>query len=85
MKDMFKAFDYACDKFYYVIYNKYGVEQRTEGLLLNYTGGDIVLLSESGIYHLKHKDVLFMKPFNPPMDRLSEEFKDLLKYYMDNK
>ena len=84
MKDVFKAFDYACHKFYYVIYNRYGVEQRVEGLLLNYTGGDIVLLAENGIYHLKYKDILFMKPFAPPVDRLSKEFKDLLKYYMDN-
>lgn len=85
MKDVFKAFDYACYKFYYVIYNRNGlVEQRVEGLLLNYTGGDVVLLSENGIYHIKYKDILFMKPFAPPMDRLSEEFKSLLNYYMDN-
>lgn len=85
MKDMFKAFDYACYKFYCVIYNRNGLaEQRVEGLLLNYTGGDVALLSENGICHIKYKDILFMKPFVPPMYRLSEEFKELLKYYMDN-
>lgn len=84
MKDIFKAFDYACHKFYYAIYNRYGFEQRVEGLLLNYNGGDVALLSENGIYHLKCKDILFMKPFDPPVNRLSEEFKSLLKYYIDN-
>ena len=85
MKNLFKAFDYACYKFYYVIYNRNGLaEQRVKGLLLNYTGGDVVLLSENGIYHIKYRDIIFMKPFAPPMDRLSEEFKNLLNYYMDN-
>ncbi|MBR5796374.1 MAG: hypothetical protein IKY26_09540 [Erysipelotrichaceae bacterium] len=83
MKDVYRAFDYACYKFYYVIYNRYGVEQRVEVLLLNYTGGDTVLLFEKGICHIKYKDIIFMKPFEPPMDRLNEEFKSLLKYYMD--
>ena len=84
MKDIFKAFDYACHKFYYVVYKRYEFEQRVEGLLLNYNGGNIVLLSESGIYHINYKDVIFMKPFDPPVDRLSEEFNSLLEYFMDN-
>ena len=84
MIDMFKAFDYACNKFYVVFYNKYGIEERTEGLLLNYTGGNTVLLSENGVYHINGKDIIFMKPFKPPMHRLSEEFKSVLEYYMKN-
>lgn len=84
MKDMFKAFDYACNKFYYIIYNKYNLcEQRAEGLLLNYASGNIVLLSEKGMYHLKYNDIIFMKPMEPPTYRLSKEFNDLLNYFME--
>lgn len=87
MKDMFKAFDYACDKYYSVIYDRErcGYEQRVEGLLLNYASGNVVLLSDKGIYHIKNKDIVFMRPIEPRMDKLSKEFKDLLKYYMDKR
>ena len=58
MKNMDKAFGYACDKYYHVIYDRdhYGYEQRVEGLLLNYANGNIVLLSDKGMYHIKYKD-----------------------------
>ena len=86
MFDMSKVTEYVCDKFYYVIYKRYDEEQRAEGLLLNYASGDIVLLSEKGIYHIKHKDIIFMKPFEPPVYRMSEEFKRLLESFdEDNK
>lgn len=81
--NMFKAFDYACDKYYSVIYDREhcGYEQRVEGLLLNYTGDNIILLSDKGIHHIKYKDVVFMRPIEPRMDKLSEEFKELLEFF----
>lgn len=84
MFDMCKVTEYVCDKFYYVIYKRYNEEQRAEGLLLNYASGNIVLLSEKGIYHIRYKDIVFMKPFEPPIYRLSEEFKSLLESFEDN-
>ena len=86
MKNMDKAFGYACDKYYHVIYDRdhYGCEQRVEGLLLNYAGGNIVLLSDKGMYHIKYKDVVFMKPIEPPMNKLSEEFKDVLESFKES-
>lgn len=86
MKNMDKAFKYACDKYYHVIYDRdhYGYEQRAEGLLLNYASGNIVLLSDKGMYHIKYKDVIFMKPIEPPMNKLSEEFKEVLESFKEN-
>lgn len=81
MVNMDRAFGYACDKYYCVVYDRdhNGCEQRAEGLLLNYYGGNIVLLSDKGMYHLKYRDVVFMKPIEPRMDKFSEEFKELLE------
>ena len=78
-----KAFRYACDKYYSVIYDRdrCGYEQRAEGLLLNYAGGDVVLLSDKGIYHIKHRDIVFMRPVEPRMDKLSSEFKELVESF----
>lgn len=86
MKNMDKAFGYACDKYYHVIYDRdhYGHEQRVEGLLLNYASGNIVLLSDKGMYHIKYKDVVFMKPIEPSMNKLSEEFKEVLESFKEN-
>lgn len=88
MLNMDKAFGYACDKYYLVIYDRghCGHEQRIEGLLLNYASGNVVLLADKGMYHIKYKDIVFMKPIEPPVDKLSEEFKELLKSFKeDNK
>ena len=86
MKNMDKAFGYACDKYYHVIYDRdhYGHEQRVEGLLLNYASGNIVLLSDKGMYHIKYKDVVFMKPIEPPMNKLNKEFKEVLESFKEN-
>ena len=80
---MDKAFGYACNKYYYVIYDvdHCGHEQRIDGLLLNYAGGNVVLLSDKGMYHLKYRDIVFMRPIEPRMDKLSEEFKELLESF----
>lgn len=83
---MDKAFGYACDKYYFVIYDREhcGYEQRVEGLLLNYASGNVVLLADKGMYHIKYKDIVFMKPIEPPVDKLSEEFKELLKSFKED-
>lgn len=87
--NMMRAFSYACDKYYSVIYDRErcGYEQRVEGLLLNYASGNVVLLSDKGMYHIKNKDIVFMRPIEPRLDKLSEEFKKLLESFKkdDNK
>ena len=78
-----KAFSYACDKYYLVIYDvdHRGCDLKAEGLLLNYAKGDITLLSDKGMYHIKYSDIIFMKPIKPNMDKLSEEFKEILELF----
>lgn len=83
MNNLDKAFEYACNKYYRVFYdrNHNGVEKKAEGLLLNYTGGDVVLLSDKGIYHIKYRDIVYMEPIKPRIENLSEEFKSLLEFF----
>lgn len=83
LENIFKAFGYACDKYYIVVYDRDygGYEKRVHGLLLNYTSGNIVLLSDKGIYHIKNKDIVFMRPIEPPMNELSKEFKEVLESF----
>ena len=71
---------YVCDRYYIIDYNHYGYTLTVKGFLLNYYNGNIVLLSEDGIYHLKYKDIVFMKPVDTPsLDKFSPEYKKLLK------
>lgn len=83
MFDMSKVCEYVCDKYYHVIYDRgnMGKEQFVQGLLLNYYGGNVVLLTQKGICHIKNKDIVFMMPIEPPMNRLSEDFKELLESF----
>ena len=77
--------EYACDRYYVIDYNHYGYVSTVKGLLLNYYNGNIVLLSEDGIYHLKYKDIVFMKPVNiPSLDKFSPKYKELLKILQVN-
>lgn len=72
--------DYICNKYYYVIYKNCNLTEPIQGLLLNYAGGNIVLLADEGIYHIKYNDILFMKPIKYlPLEKCSEEFKKLIQ------
>ena len=83
---MTKVCEYVCDKYYHVVYNRdiMGREQFVQGLLLNYYSGNVILLTQKGICHIKYKDIIFMIPIEPPMNRLSEEFKELLESFKEN-
>ena len=52
----------ACNKYYLVEFNHNCKENFVTGLLLNYNSGNIVLLAEEGIYHIKNGDITFMRP-----------------------
>lgn len=81
MLEIDMAFKYACDKYYFIIYDRRhcGDEQRVEGILLNYVSGNIVLLSENGIYHIPYKDILFMKPIIPIIEKFNKEYADVVR------
>ena len=83
MHDINKICEYVCERYYRVLYKHdyYDNEQRIEGVLLNYNSGNIVLLTEAGIYHIGYKDIVFMRPIEVPLDRINEDFKDLLESF----
>ena len=70
--------EYACDRYYIVDYNHDGYTLTTKGFLLNYYNGNVVLLAENGIYHLKYKDIVFMKPIQLPLGIFNKEYLELL-------
>ena len=74
---------YICNKYYYVVYkNNDLIECPIKGLLLNYASGNIVLLADEGIYHIKYSDILFMKPIkNIPLERCSEEYQKIIQSF----
>lgn len=83
MYDMTTISNYVCEKFYRVIYKIGNIEQSVIGLLLNYAGGNIVLLAEEGVYHIKYHDIIFMRPDgNVPIDKFSKEYIDVIKTFV---
>ena len=62
MKD--EQLNMICGKYYIVEYKHDNIISKTKGCLLNYNGGNIVLLSKEGIYHLQYSDIIFMKPIS---------------------
>ena len=76
---------YVCDRYYIIDYNHDGYSSTTKGFLLNYYNGNIVLLAEDGIYHLKYKDIVFMKPAKVlPLNKFSSEYQELLKILQED-
>lgn len=70
-----KLNDFVCNKFYMVDIGN-SIEK---GLLLDYIHGNIVLLTENGIVHIKQKDIYFMKPIKiPPLKHFSKEYAEIL-------
>lgn len=82
---MGKVCEYVCDRYYHVIYNRDTMdkEQFVQGLLLNYYGGNVVLLTQKGICHIKYKDIIFMIPIEPPIDKFNKDFKELLESFKE--
>ena len=72
--------NYACDKYYHVVFEKEGsyVQKRISGILASLGGGSVTLLSEEGMWIIKLKEVVFMRPAKPNMETLSEEYKQIL-------
>ena len=83
MYNMGAVTSYVCDKYYYALYKNDNLSERPiKGLLLNYASGNIVLLADEGIYHIKYNDIILMKPIkNFPLERCSEEFQKLIQSF----
>lgn len=83
MYDIAKVSSYICDKFYKVIYKRGDIEKSVIGLMLNYTSGNIVLLAEEGVYHIKYNDIIFMRPDGDiPIEKLSKEYIDVIATFV---
>lgn len=71
--------NYVCGKYYFIEYRCHDYTYSAEGLLENYYGGDVVLLAKDGIYNIKYKDIVFMKPIKiPSLDKFNKEYQELL-------
>ena len=86
MKKEYKCIcGYVCDKYYIIDYNRCGDIQTAKGFLINYYGGNVVLLSEEGVYHIKYKDIVFMRPTKMPnLDKFNEGYQNLLKLLQED-
>lgn len=62
MRHLDRISEYVCGRYYRVVFKNDYLEKSISGLLINYAGGNIVLLSEEGIYHIKYKDIISMHP-----------------------
>lgn len=83
MYDIATISNYICEKFYEVIYKRGDIEKSVIGLLLNYASGNIVLLAEEGVYHIKYHDIIFMRPNgNVPIDKFSKEYIDVIATFI---
>lgn len=77
--------NYAYGGYYAIDYNRYGTTLTAQGFLWHYHSGNVVLLSEDGIYHMRYRDILFMAPVkNPPLDRFNERYRKLLEELQEN-
>lgn len=82
MFDMKTINDYACYRYYRITYKRdYVDEVDVEGLLLNYNSGNVVLLSENGIWHIRCRDIVFMRPAKMVTEKFSKEFNDLVELF----
>lgn len=88
MKQWMEYENYACDKYYVVVFEREGtfVQKSITGILLSLGGGGVTLLSDDGMWFVKMKDVVFMKPAKPKIETLSPEYRQILSKigYEDN-
>ena len=55
----------VCDKYYLVQYCHNHYIEDIKGYLWNYNSGNIVLVTNEGVYYIKREEVLFMRPIKP--------------------
>lgn len=80
MRHLDRISEYACGRYYRVVFKNDYPEKSINGLLLNYAGGNIVLLSEDGIYHIKYGDIISMRPmkvFN--LKEFNDDYREIIE------
>lgn len=82
MDPVYKLLNYACDKFYIVEHEK--SEKPFMGLLLNCSTSRYWFLTEQGLYMVKIKDLICMKPISMP-EHLNHDFKALIEKYLEER
>lgn len=76
---MYKDLDkYICNKYYYAETKNHGT---FEGYMLNYNGGNIVMISPKGIIHMPYSEAIILKPIN---EVGNEDLKKVVKYIKKN-
>ena len=78
---LYKLFDYACDRFYVIDYNKDDRPYVITGFLLNCGGPRYHILTEYGLCIIKIKDINSMFPIPMPKD-LPNDFKQAIEIYL---
>lgn len=83
MDPLLKLFNYACDKMYRVVYTTewHSDEHNVQGLLINCHGPLMILLSEKGLYYIKHKDIQLMEPIPMPRN-LGDNYRSTIETYL---
>lgn len=79
-------FNYACNRMYHIDYKTYdNYTISIEGLLINYSGSKIVLLSDCGVYQLNYNDICLMRPMRlkEVIGRSCEEYKQVVLKYLN--
>lgn len=73
---MYKKLDnYICDKCYYVETKNYG---SFTGYMLNYNGGNIVMVSPKGVIHMPYSEANILKPIkNAPNEEFEKMIEDI--------
>lgn len=76
------CFDYAANRYYCIEIKNYGI---IKGILLNYCGGRIILLTERGIVHLNYSEIHNMFPLKTPeLNKITNESYAALLEEMNN-
>lgn len=78
--------NYICDRYYMVSYNYFDSATTVRGILLNYSSGNVAVLAEDGIYHIKYQNIYHMQPIQmPPLDKFNERYQYILKVLQEDK
>lgn len=67
--------NFICNKFYRV---ETFDGRITAGFMINYYCGNIVLLIEGGVCHIPNGDIVNLYPYQPKMEKFSEEYQQLI-------
>lgn len=68
-------YDFICNKFYRV---ETFDGRNIVGFMIHYYCGNVVLLINEGVCHVPQRDIVNLYPYNPEMEKFSEEYQQLI-------